>query len=192
MIGPTASLNMGSLLSFGRRTGTKLTFPSNGNRAILVSFKNKKSPQTEQLVQENHRIPRSQLSAMLLTGAKGNRKGPHSPAMGVTCISSACIPGVGWERTQNCCSFMLLGMAGDFPHRFGCKQEEGLCLQQALQSWSKVVKNQAPSILCSAGALFWSAIKIQVVEEIMHGTVPLGHLGRRYGIPKYGAWRFFF
>lgn len=46
------------------------------------------------------------------------------------------------------------GQGWDTPHCVSFRQEERLCLQWAAQSRSKVAKDQAPSPLCSIGALF--------------------------------------
>lgn len=67
--------------------------------------------------------------------------------------------GGDWERTKTSFFSMLAGKAEAFPHHFNHMQEEWLCLQQSVQNWSKVVKNQAPLILCSTGALFLKCYK---------------------------------
>lgn len=53
---------------------------------------------------------------------------------------------------------MLAGKAEDFPHHFSHNARMVLSAED-MQNWSKVVKNQVLSILCSTGALFLKCYK---------------------------------
>lgn len=58
------------------------------------------------------------------------------------------------ERTKICHPVKLVGSAGDFPTASVVSKRNGFVCSGSVQSWSKVVENQAPLILCSTGALF--------------------------------------
>lgn len=58
------------------------------------------------------------------------------------------------EGTKICHPGKLVGRAGDFPTVSVVSKRNGFVCSGLVQSWSKVVQNQASLILCSTGALF--------------------------------------
>lgn len=90
---------------------------------------------------------------MLNSRAEENRKAHHPPSLCVVFLMPVSA-GEGGERTKICHPVKLVGRAGDFSGVSVVSKRNGFVCSGLVQSWSKVVKNQAPLILCSTGALF--------------------------------------
>lgn len=105
-------------------------------------------------MQLSHPTPISVISCAA-QGSRGDQegKGHHPPSTYAVFLAPVSTGGVG-ERTKICRSVTLAGRAGDFPTVSVVSKRNGFVCSGLVQSWSKVVKNQAPLILCSTGALF--------------------------------------